>query len=61
MEVELKHNKRKPFNDKLKLLAGAQPVITKNKLNKIRLKLNAPAEIIDEARDNWGDDMEVDI
>ncbi len=55
-------NKRKPLIDRLQEFSGDdEPVITRNKFRKIREKFSEPKTLVDEGKDGWGDDMEVDI
>lgn len=42
-------------------LLDDEPVITRNKFSKIRKKFDEPKTLVDEGKDVWGDDMEVDI
>ena len=58
--------KRKSIQDRLHefLLDDDEPlegVITKGKLKKLRHKFDEPKNLVDEGKDGWGDDMEVDI
>ncbi len=46
---------------KQKTLPDDEPVITKGKLRKIKEKFDDPKTLVNEGKDGWGDDMEVNI
>lgn len=56
------NRKRKPLIERLKEFSGDdEPVINRGKLRKIKEKFDEPKTLVDEGKDGWGDDLEVDI
>lgn len=58
--------KRRPLIDRLHefLLDDDEPVegvITKGKLKKLRHKFDEPKTLVDEGKDRWGDDIEMEV
>lgn len=62
-QITKTRHRKKHFIDRIHLLDDEplDRVITKGKLKKLRHKFDEPKTLVDEGKDGWGDDMEVDI